>query len=382
MDGVLSEQRKQRRRQVIGCMTGTSLDGLDAALIGVAGVGLDLSIEVLDFRAFAFPAELQRRLRDAAKQVPMTAGEFAKLGREFGEFHAACLKGVWGGCDGGVDLVAVHGQTVFHGPPDSWQLVNVYPIARVLGCAVIFDLRGADLAGSGEGAPITPLVDALVLGDGDADVGVLNLGGFVNYTRLPRVASGEVAGQWKKIEAGDLCVCNQLLDRVAERLLGEPFDDGGMVALCGVVAEGAGQELVEVLCGQAREGRSLGTGDECCDAWLARWIGEVSRADLLRTICHAIAEVIADALCGTTVVYGAGGGMKNRALEVELLECGVALRPLNDGSGMTGENREAVAMAVLGVLCADGVGITLPGVTGGDAPVSGSWVSGPKTNRD
>ena len=112
------------------------------------------------------------------------------------------------------DLVVAHGQTVFHAPPASWQLLNAAPIARAVRAPVVFDLRQADLAAGGQGAPITPLADWIMLrahGPAAAGRAIVNLGGFCNVTILPSGAGPE------GVRGMDVCPCNHLLDGVARR---------------------------------------------------------------------------------------------------------------------------------------------------------------------
>ena len=194
----------QKARLVFGCMTGTSLDGLDTVLAEIAGRGLRMRVTIRDRRS-ARLGRLAAPLRALAEQQPCTAGAIARLARDFSLLHARVLARF------GVtpDLVVVHGQTVFHAPPVSWLLLTPAVIAERLGCAVISDLRAADLAAGGEGAPITPLADLILYGHARERRTVINLGGFCNLTRLP--AGREPVG----IRGGDVCACNQVLDAVA-----------------------------------------------------------------------------------------------------------------------------------------------------------------------
>ena len=171
---------------IAGCMTGTSLDGLDAALVRVSGTDLSMRAEVV--RAISRPlGRLARPLRRLAEQHPMTAGEVAVLSRDFALLHVKTLRELLG--RERPALVSVHGQTVFHAPPVSWQLMNPAPIVEALDVPVVFDLRAADLARGGEGAPITPLADFVFFRSETRTRMVVNLGGFCNVTLLPRVAA-------------------------------------------------------------------------------------------------------------------------------------------------------------------------------------------------
>ena len=354
---------KVSKRLVAGCMTGTSLDGLDAALVAIEGHGLHLRATLVGHLSRPL-GDLGPQLRRLAEQEPMSAGAIAKLAQDFALFHLDCLGALAAGRR--IDLVAIHGQTVYHSPPISWQLFNPAPVAQALGVPVVCDLRAADLAQGGQGAPITPLADLIMFGHRRERRVIANLGGFCNITRLP--AGGDAEG----VEGADICACNQLLDAVARQVLGLPYDEHGETALVGTVRVHALRTLRELLSEQRHAGRSLGTGDE-----LAAWVGRSRKtppADLARTACAAIASTIVEASqpCDRLVV--AGGGTLNRALMAELKERSPVPVQTTDSLGVPAAYREAVAMAVLGALCQDRVPITLPKVTGvGKTPVAGMW---------
>lgn len=353
-------------RRVVGCMTGTSIDGLDAALVEVRGVGLGISARAL--RHLSVPlGELSPALRRLAGQISMAAGEIARLSHDLSLLHIAAIQKLL--CGEPVDLISVHGQTIFHAPPLSWQLLSASIIAVRTGTPVVFDLRAADLASGGQGAPITPLADWILLRDTAESRAVVNLGGFCNYTLLP--AGCEPAG----IRGGDLCACNQLLDALARRLLGAAFDRDGQAALRGTINARACSRLVERLRIQATARRSLGTDDEVAASFVSDAAG-LSADDVLRTACEAVGRVIAEQLPSVNRVVLAGGGVKNAALRAAITAHSRATIVTSDELGLPITHREAVEMAVLGALCQDRIPITLPAVTGvaNPAPVAGCWV--------
>lgn len=358
-------------RLVVGCMTGTSIDGLDVALVRVRERGLEMTGELVRASAHAL-GDLGPRLRALAEQLPISAGEIAALSQEFSQAHAAAVRELLDASGVGVpDLVCVHGQTVFHRPPLSWQLFNPWPVVEAVGAPVVFDLRGADLAFGGQGAPITPLADWVLLrsAPGAPETrAIVNLGGFCNVTMLPG------GGGVETVTGFDVCPCNLLLDEVARTVLRVPFDDGGSAALSGRVLEEPFKDLLRALVGVARAGRSLGSGDEAAE-WVSRWRSRCEGPDLAATACGAIAETITSRVRSAERVLIAGGGAKNAAL-VRALGSSVAgvVQP-TDTFGVPGAWREAMEFGVLGALCADGVSITLPGVTGrrAGAVLSGCW---------
>jgi len=361
---------------VIGCMTGTSLDGLDCALVEISGRGLSMRATFLRGHSMDLGA-LKPRLRAIADQVPITAGEAAGVMRDFALLHADAVRDLLAG--GACDLVCVHGQTVFHKPPLSWQLFQPAPLVQALRVPVVYDLRQADLSLGGQGAPITPLADWVFFGEQIAPATIVNLGGFCNITTYPEWHLCEDhershEDRVRLIQARDVCACNQLLDAVARVHLARPFDVDGAAAMRGMPREDIFSRLVSILTSQVDEGRSLGTGDE-----LTRLVASLSAPrpeDIARSACEAIAEVV----CGRSgVVHAAilaGGGTRNRALVRAFQQRAPHVRASGD-FGLPVEFREAACFAVLGALCQDRVPITLPQVTklpaGVAAPLSGVW---------
>lgn len=351
-------------RLAVGTMTGTSLDGIDVAVVAIEGRGLAIRATPLAHRSF--PLGLADRLRAACDGRPATAGEFAGLARAFGLAHVEAIRAALEGRR--PDLIAVHGQTVFHRPPDSWQLVNPFPIADAFGCPVASDLRGADLAAGGQGAPITPLAD-WVLFRGPSPRAVVNLGGFCNITVLP---AADDPGALSSIAGFDACACNQVLDAAAREALGKPFDADGAVAARGSPDTGATTRLRALLDRQRSEGRSLGTGDEAA-AWVEAHAARLGADALLASATSAVGGAIGAAIrdgfargrssTGGEVLL-AGGGARNRALAASIAaSAGFPCRTSAD-AGIPIEAREAIGMAILGTLARDGVPTTLPQVTG------------------
>ena len=385
-----------RPRLAVGCMTGTSIDALDCTLVEVAGRGLGLCARHLSSHSVEL-GNLRSALKDLAEQRAMTAAQIATLSHDFALLHARAVKELLdraGVSARELALVCPHGQTVYHKPPVSWQLLNLPVLAAELGVTVVGDVRAADLALGGQGAPVTPITDWLTLRDhrrpndgGELRV-VVNLGGFCNATML---APGEVTPQ--RVRGFDLCACNLLLDSVAWRVMGVRFDDGGSAALSAEPDQEALDDLLGVLASQVGpSGRSLGTGDEAT-AWIGRhWRGGAgcSGATLAATACEAIGQTLAARLSAELSladpagseslprVLLAGGGVHNAALVHAIASACTARVERTDALGVPAGAREAMAFAILGLLCADGVPITLPVVTGvrmtdGRAPISGVW---------
>ncbi|MCC5824216.1 MAG: anhydro-N-acetylmuramic acid kinase [Phycisphaerales bacterium] len=360
-----------RHRLAIGCMSGTSLDGIDAVLIRAAGEGLGLR-DVSVLGGASVPLSSRGTLVRLAGGEPVTASDIAAAAHALGEDHAALCRAL---CDQtGVrrpEVACVHGQTVWHRPPAGWQLLNPWPVARELGCAVVYDLRGADLAGGGQGAPLTPLADWVLFRDDQADRVIVNLGGFCNATCLPAGCTPE------GVRAADLCACNQVLDAAARAGIGEDYDPDGARAARGTPDRGAVEALRAALDAQTAAGRSLGSGDEA-RGWIETWAVRLRGEDLLASACAGVGGAIGAGIgrIGQGEVYLAGGSARNRTLVGAIADALGQTVLRTDDLGVPVSWREAACFGVLGLLAADGVEIALSGVTGraGTIPLSGAWI--------
>lgn len=336
-------------------MSGTSLDALDVALIEVAGTGVAMDVEFVAGRSVPL-GSVGDFLRSFAQGQSATAADIARATHEFSNLHLQAIRELLGGSS--VDLISIHGQTVYHRPPVSWQLLQPTPIAHALGIPVIYDLRQADLAMGGQGAPLTPIADAILLRGRPHPWAVVNLGGFVNITRGP------------EISAHDVCPGNLWLDALAQRRLSRRFDDDGQVARLGRVHEAWLLELRARQAQLAAERRSLGTGDETLPS-----PPELTAPDTLRTAIEAIAFAISDASKDAEEILLAGGGRKNETLRAAIAAAVDPAQVLDfDVTGIPGDYREAAAWAILGALSQDQESISLPSVTGGDTPIAGTWI--------
>jgi 1,6-anhydro-N-acetylmuramate kinase len=324
--------------------------------------------------------ELAADLRRIALQEPLAASAFARIARAFGEAHADALSELCSSAGVSPDLAVLHGQTIFHAPPLTWQLLDPWPVATRLQCRVRYDLRGANVANGGQGAPITPLADFVLFGSTD-DLIVMNLGGFINATLVPSKERGIDA-----IRGFDVCACNHLLDCVARTRLGTAFDKDGEAALRGVVHEPTSREISNAIVPEyskcdspnATARRSLGTGDEA--ARLVERTSHLSPNDACRTVADAIADAAIRVISSETThaparILLAGGSARNQALRDAIARrTNARVQTTADSHGVPIHMREAVEIAILGALADDGVRYALPQVTGTASRVMDSAV--------
>ncbi|MEO1534943.1 MAG: anhydro-N-acetylmuramic acid kinase [Planctomycetota bacterium] len=352
-------------RLVIGCMSGTSMDGIDAAAVRIEGSGRAMRCTFV--AGASAPLPHAEALRAFANGSSLSARSLASIGRDLGEAHKSLITKIVS--QRSPDLIVMHGQTVLHDPPLSWQLLDPWPVASAFHCRVVTDLRSRSIAMGGQGAPLTPLADWILFRDDTESRCVVNLGGFANLTILP-AASVADDSSYERVRGGDVCPCNLVLDRLARDRLGTAYDDRGREALGGSVDHRLADDLARRFASLA--GRSLGTGDE------AGFVDDAVRAlaarDALATVCEAIARAIRAAAGGDMLVL-AGGGVHNGAL-VRCLQAqqGSRLRT-SDQLGIPVQFREAVAFGVLGALAENDVCVTLPQITGATTSGrDGQWI--------
>ncbi|HZP97582.1 MAG TPA: anhydro-N-acetylmuramic acid kinase [Candidatus Limnocylindria bacterium] len=358
----------------IGIMSGTSGDGADAAAIE-----LDVPtthVRVLATASAPYPEAIRDAVLALGEGRATDTREIARLHAALGDQYAALAARVAGGLPDRADVVAVHGQTVAHLPGGrvTLQIGDAARVAHRTGIATVSDLRSADVAAGGQGAPLVPFADLILFGS-LAPVAVLNVGGIANLTVIPTADPDAVV-------AFDTGPGNMVIDAVAA-LDGRTHDADGAGARRGRVDERALSELLAHPYFARRAPKS--TGREEFGGMFARRLAEIvtrhggSHDDALATATALTARTIAAALrreasrhIGHVLV--AGGGARNPALLAMLHE---ALAPdvhtvePTGAHGVPPAYREAVAFAILGAYRLRGLPNTLPRATGAARAVSG-----------
>lgn len=351
----------------IGLMSGTSLDGVDAALVRILPLKAGYSIDVLAFATEPYaPGELEaiRRIVPPCDGTTQQVAEaHAVLARAFAR-AAIAVRG-----DAEVDYVASHGQTVWHDGDAhvTLQLTDAFALRETLGTTVIYDFRSADCAAGGHGAPLVPYLDALMLGSRDEARVALNLGGIANFTALPANASPE------DVLAYDTGPANMLIDAfVATRTNGaERFDLGGRHAANGRVDERLlGAMLADPYFAQAPP---KSTGRERFGAqFLAQHAAmldsltlEDGAATLTALTAESIAREVKRTLPEVARVIASGGGTQNTVLMSMLAQrLSPAVVETSSRMNLDPDAKEAVAFAVLGYETLRERPANLPRVTG------------------
>ena len=355
----------------VGLMSGTSLDGIDAALVEILPRGPAYSLQLARFEIFPISSALHDELRAALPPNSGSVAAVARLHHALGQAFAQAAKAVMGSQK--IDFAASHGQTLWHDGPAhvTLQAGDAFTIRETVGATVCYDFRSADCAAGGHGAPLVARVDALLLGDTGEDRIALNIGGVANATILRRGATPEQA------VAFDTGPGNMLLDAfVTQRTAGrQRFDAGGDLARLGCVHETLLDEMLAddffaapapKTTGRERFGEQFLTQH----ARLSALSLEDGAATLTELTAASVAEAIERTGLRNARVFVSGGGARNRTLMERL---GAQLHPapveLSDVMGLPAEAKEAMAFVVLGYETLRERAGNVPAATGAQRPV-------------
>ncbi|MGB2570825.1 anhydro-N-acetylmuramic acid kinase [Micromonospora citrea] len=363
--------------KIVGLMSGTSYDGVDVVAAEFTADGDTLRMRPLGHRERSYDDALRERIGTLLPPAATTIEAVCRLDNALGEVFAdAAALGVEL-AGGQADLVVSPGQTVFHWVDGgtvrgTLQLGAPARVAARVGVPVLADLRSADVAAGGQGAPLVPAFDALLLDPAAGPRAALNLGGIANLT---------VVAPGAPVLGYDVGPANALLDAAARRFLGRPCDVDGVRAAAGRVHPG----LLEVLLAEAYYAAPppKSTGKELfhagyLDERLAALGEAVAPDDVLATLTELTARTVA-AECDrhrVTEVIAAGGGVRNPTLLGRLVALGRGRWRLRvtDELGVPAQAKEAYAFALLGWLSWHGLPGAVPSVTGArHAAVLGSW---------
>lgn len=368
--------------RILGLMSGTSMDGVDAVVVDIGGPPDAPTIRQVAFRTVPYPDELRREVRAVASGDVRSADGLSRLDHAVGEAFAAAGRAVLveaGLGPGAVDLVASHGQTIFHSPErrETWQIGEPSRIAAVIKAPVVSDFRRGDQAAGGQGAPLVPLFDALLLRSPDHGRILLNLGGIANVTVLPK-GTGTGGVYAFDTGPGNILIDEFLVHATEGRIR---FDKRGEMAAQGTADEDLLGGFLEHPYFYEKPPKS--TGREVFGAqFVGLTLGEWARRgehleDIVATLTEftvisVAASVKEYVLPGTKVkeMLVSGGGVHNdtlmRRLREELEELSVA--PL-EVAGFSSDAKEALAFALLARETICGRPGNIPGATGARAPV-------------
>lgn len=380
---------------VAGLMSGTSLDGIDVAIVRIDGCGFEAKVKLLHFESFPYDAELREKIKLLCSidhsDVALLCGMNFAIAERFADAVVRTAEAAGMRMDE-IDLISSHGQTVWHIPvadevdpflpKSTLQIGDLSVIAKRTGRPVVGDFRTADMAVGGQGAPLVPYGDLIMFSDAAKGRILQNIGGIGNCTAIPARNSAASKADGSDLIAFDTGPGNMVMDQVVYELSEGrmTYDADGAWAARGQVHT----ELLEKMLAHPyfaqlppkTTGREL-FGKTYTEAWLtsAKQRG-LSAEDIVATAtaftAHSIARAYRDFVfpaCDIAEVIVSGGGARNRTLMSmlqQLLPDQAVLT--SDAVGISGDAKEAILFALLGNDWIHGVPNNLPSATGAERP--------------
>lgn len=351
----------------IGLMSGTSLDGIDAALIETDGEG---ETRAIAFRGEAYSDAARTELADAAAlaltfERPRASPAIVQAGELITRTHVLAVHKLLAEAGLGasdIDVIGFHGQTIAHRPDRgwTWQIGDGAALAKATGITTVSDLRSADVAAGGQGAPLLPIYHAALVAPLDKPVAVLNLGGVANVTYIG--ADGELV-------AFDTGPANGLIDSWVEAETGARYDVGGALAASGRVDETVLTAMLDHPYFAVPPPKSLDRSDFTIQP--ARGLSAADGAATLTAFTAAsVAEGIERLPKRPLRLLVVGGGRHNATMLAMIGErTGLAPVPA-DVLGWNADSVEAEGWAYMAVRALRALPISFPGTTGAPVPMT------------
>ncbi|MFO5440921.1 MAG: anhydro-N-acetylmuramic acid kinase [Dolichospermum sp.] len=371
--------------RVIGLMSGTSVDGIDTALVEISGRDLDLKVELIAGETYPYPPQLREQILELGAGAAVSMAELATIDDAISRTFAEAAQFIQVGHQAAT-LIGSHGQTVYHRPRQeagelgySLQLGRGSLIAHLTGITTVSNFRTADIASSGHGAPLVPRVDAYLLGDAQEERCIQNIGGIGNVTYLPAVSDNWLS----QIRGWDTGPGNSLLDLAVQHFTNgaKTYDENGDWAASGTPCyplvekwlsheyfhlpppKSTGRELFGVAylhqCLEDAQGYQFST-------WPADFLATITELTAV-SIVHNYDTFLPRR---PHQVLLCGGGSRNIYLRRRLeLLLGKGPVSTTDKLGMSASFKEAIAFAVLAYWRSIGIPGNLPSVTGASQEV-------------
>ena len=343
--------------KIAGIMSGTSLDGIDVAVVEMPGV------KTLRFFSVPYPKQIRKRLLAVSNAMAHT-GEISRLHFELGELYARALEGA-----GAIDLVGCHGQTIYHeGGRNTLQLGEAAVIAERMGVPVVSNFRARDIAAGGQGAPLVPYADYMLFRHARRTRVALNIGGIANITVIPAGAGAE------DVIAFDTGPGNMVIDALAQAASAGRlhYDRGGKLAARGSVDRKFLDELLRDSYYRRRPPKSAGR-EEYGHEFVER-LRKSGRPveDLLATATALTAATIAMGIRRSLPhgnapadLIASGGGVHNPRLMAQLAAFLPGVRIATSADfGVDPDAKEAIAFALLAYATWRGKPSNVPSATG------------------
>lgn len=379
----------------IGLMSGTSLDGIDAALVNINGYGIETEVELVAFNTYKIPQDIKQEIKKACSAEESSSQLICSLNFKLGYLFSEAVKSIC--CEAKIssselEFVASHGQTIYHIPkkleiyiPSTLQIGEPSIIAYENNVKVISNFRTMDIAAGGEGAPLVPYSEFILYGGKGENIALQNIGGIGNVTVIP----GDK--DMRKIYAFDTGPGNMMIDEACQILFGIPFDKGGEIGKEGTVNTYMLEKLMEhpylSICPPKTTGRE-DFGEEFVCGLLEEY-KNVDKKDIIATFTAFTAETIVAAYKEhiltkvdlNKVIIG-GGGAHNKTL-IKFIQDGLkGIKVLTQEEvGYSSDAKEAIAFAILGNETLNGRGSNVPSATGAKENVILGNITNPPVKR-
>ncbi len=370
--------------RVIGLMSGTSVDGIDTALVEISGRDLDLKVELLAGETYPYPPELREKILALGAGTAVSMAELAAIDDAIARAFAQAAQHIQIGHQAAT-LIGSHGQTVYHRPQEgvgelgySLQLGRGAVIAHLTGIATVSNFRTTDIAAHGHGAPLVPRVDAYLLSHPQEDRCIQNIGGIGNVTYLPARSDDWLS----QIRGWDTGPGNSLLDLAVQHFTNgaKSYDENGDWAASGtpcypLVEQWLSHEYFHLPPPKSTGRELFGVTylHDCLEDAQAYQLS--TPADFLATITELTAVSIVHSYDNflpkrPNKVILCGGGSRNIYLKYRLeLLLGNVPVSTTDEFGVSAAFKEAIAFAVLAYWRSIGIPGNLPAVTGASQEV-------------
>lgn len=346
----------------VGLMSGTSLDGIDAALVKISGYGLDTHVELIEFDTYKIPLEIKDEIKKACLNNSPSTALICSLNFKLGYLFSDAVKNICKKANISTDeleFVATHGQTIYHIPksienyiPSTLQIGEPSIIAYESNVKVISNFRTMDMAAGGEGAPLVPYSEFILYGGRGENIALQNIGGIGNVTVIPAVKD------MREIYAFDTGPGNMMIDEACSKLFGVSYDENGDIAKSGKLCETLMEELKSHPYINLKPPKTTGRedfGEQFVNDILEKY-KNIPSEDIITTFTEYTAYTIVENykkfilpnIKLNKVIIG-GGGAHNKTL-VSLIQKGLENVKVftQDELGFSSDAKEAIAFAVLG----------------------------------
>ena len=387
-------------RHVVGMMSGTSVDGVDAALVEISGTDSEPKVKLLAFENKPYPPQVREKIFSLFTPANATVDKVGYMNFLLGEIYAKSALSVIekaGMKPEEIDVIGSHGQTIWHAPipesPDgipvayTVQIGEGSVIAERTGILTVSDFRVADMAAGGQGAPLVPFSEYLLYRREKETILLQNIGGIGNMTVMPAGAKP------RDVFAFDTGPGNMIIDAVISAVTDgkKTYDAGGETAAKGKVCNALLDILKEEPYYRQPLPKTTGRehfGVQYTEKILSWWKeNPIPLEDLLATVTDLTAYSIADAYeryvlpkyRASEIIVGGGGSYNAtllRFMKERFAPHGVAVRTQED-LGLSSDAKEAVAFALMADCCMRGRANTLPSVTGAEHPAVMGKISQP-----